>query len=404
MNMSKWTQVLLSAGLISLPAVMQAASDAPEASAVETALSQTTLSGYIDTTAIWKFGTGNANMPGRVYDGADVQDGFNMNLVSLTLDKPLDESEWAAGYHVQMLFGPNAAKRGTGSINALLTPSGPAPASSLVQFAFNEAYVNLRVPVGNGLELHVGQFGTFNGFEAFDVYKNPNWSRSYGFFNETSAHTGIAGFYKVNDWIFVQAGVGNVGAFNSQVDARGPIESEKAYLAMVTLTAPESFGFLKGATLSAGYLVGPNVAGGAKIDQIYVGGVLPLPVTGLSLGYAYDYTSDVLGQGTYANAAALYIMWQATEKLKINTRLDYTSATAGWYYGQGTPGTVHSGGDQLGSVTVTADYSLWKNVISRAELRWDHSLDSTNPYGGTTAGVPRDPDAVSLALNLIYQF
>jgi hypothetical protein len=173
---------------------------------------------------------------------------------------------------------------------------------------------------------------------------------------------------------------------------------------MVTLTAPESFGFLNGATLSAGYLVGPNVAGGAKIDQIYVGGVLPLPVTGLSLGYAYDYTADVVGQGTYANAAALYIMWQATEKLKINTRLDYTSSTAGWYYSQLTPATVHSGGDQLGSITVTADYSLWKNVISRAELRWDHSLDSTNPFGGTVAGAPRDPDAVSLALNLIYQF
>ena len=141
-------------------------------------------------------------MPGRVYDGSDVQDGFNMNLVSLTLDKPLDESEWAAGYHVQMLFGPFAAKRGTGSIVPIGTGG---PASSVVQFAFNEAYINLRVPIGNGIEFHLGQFGTFNGFEAFDTYKNPNWSRSYGFFNETSAHTGIAAFYKVSDCLFIQA-------------------------------------------------------------------------------------------------------------------------------------------------------------------------------------------------------
>jgi hypothetical protein len=298
-----------------------------------------------------------------------------------------------------MLMGPGAAKRGTGLISSFST----------TEFAFNEAYINLRVPIGNGLELHVGQFGTFNGYEAYDTYKDPNWSRSYGFFNETSAHTGIAAFYKVSDCIFLMAGVGNVGPFNSQVDARSSVESAKAYLAMITLTAPESFGFLKGATISGGYTTGPNVAGGAHVDQIYVGGTVPLPITGLSLGYAYDYTGDAFGPGGgtagYANAAALYILFQATEKLKLNTRIDYTSASQGYYYPAGaTAGTVHSGNDQLGSLTVTADYSLWKQVVSRLEFRWDHSLDGTSPYGGTVAGTPRDQNALSLGLNLIYTF
>src|SRR3954464_3596327 len=125
MKISKWTKKLLSAGLISLPAVMLA-EDAPPPSQVLTALASTTLSGYVDTTAVWKFGTGNANMPGRVYDGPDVQDGFNLNVVSLTLDKPIDPSGWSAGYHVQMLMGPGAAKRGTGLI-----------ANPSTDFAFN---------------------------------------------------------------------------------------------------------------------------------------------------------------------------------------------------------------------------------------------------------------------------
>jgi hypothetical protein len=93
--------------------------------------------------------------------------------------------------------------------------------------------------------------------------------------------------------------------------------------------------------------------------------------------------------------------------LKINTRLDYTSATQGWYYSPGTPSTFHSGNDQLGSLTVTADYSLWKNVVSRAEFRWDRSFDGTRPYGGTATGEGANPDqknAVSLALNIIYLF
>jgi hypothetical protein len=399
MKINKWTKLLMSAGLLSLPAVALA-DGTPAPSTVLTSLSSTTLSGYVDTSAVWKLGSGNANMPGRVYDGADVQDGFNLNVVSLTLDKPLDDTLWAAGYHVQMLMGPGAAKRGTGLLSS----------SSTTEFSFNEAYVNLKVPIGNGLEVHVGQFGTFNGYEAYDTYKDPNWSRSYGFFNETSAHTGVAAFYKVNDMITVQGGVGNVGLFNSQVDAKSPVESAKAYLAMITFTAPESMGFLKGATLSGGFTTGPNVGNGPYAEQFYVGGTIPLPISTLSLGYAYDYTANIKQfiaadptvDGGYANAIALYILWQATEKLKINTRLDYTTATVGWYDPQGVvPGQDN---DKLGSLTVTADYSLWKNVVSRAEFRWDHSFDDVSRFGGTVAGEPRDGNAVSLALNIIYLF
>ncbi len=171
MKISQWTKMLLSAGLVSLPAVMLA-DDAPAPSTVLTALSATTLSGYVDTSAVWKFGTGDANMPARTYDGSDAQDGFNLNVVSLTLDKPLDTSDWAAGYHVQMLLGPGATKRGTGIATG---GSGGAIATDI---SFNEAYVNLKVPVLNGLEIHVGQFGTFNGYEAYDTFKDPNWSRS----------------------------------------------------------------------------------------------------------------------------------------------------------------------------------------------------------------------------------
>lgn len=401
MKISKWTKMLLSTGIVSLPAVMLADS-APQPATVLTALSSTTLSGYVDTTAVWKFGTGDANLPGRVYDGPDVQDGFNLNVVSLTLDKPLDKTDWSAGYHVQMLMGPGAAKRGTGIIENPNT-----------DFAFNEAYVNLNVPIGNGLEVHVGQFGTFNGYEAYDSYKDPNWSRSYGFFDETSAHTGVAAFYNFTSWLTVQAGVGNTGPFNSQVDAKAQTESAKAYLGMITLTAPDSWGWMKGATLSAGALNGPNVEFNRHVTQLYIGGTMPLPVTGLSLGVAYDYDSninqfiaDANVSGGYAHAEALYILWQATDKLKINTRLDHTGASPGWYYpvGDEDPNTDNTGSQQLGSLTVTADYALWKNVDSRVEFRWDRALDGSHPYGGTVAGEPDQKNALSLALNIIYMF
>jgi hypothetical protein len=403
MKINQWTLSLLSLGAISLPSVVQADEAPSPLSPLLTAVAKTTLSGYVDTSATWMTGTGNANLPGRVYDGPDTQDGFNLNLVSLTLDKPLDETSWAAGYHVQMIMGPFAAKRGTGLINPVSTPSGPAPASSVTEFAFNEAYVALRVPVGNGIDFKIGQYGTYNGFEAFDSYKDPNWSRSYGFYIETSAHTGISANYKVNDMISVQAGIGNVGPYNSQVNAKSSSESSKAYLGMVTFTAPESFGFAKGASVSGGYTVGPaNGANSSRVNQMYIGGTIPTPLKELSLGIAYDYAANIVGKSTYANATALYVIYQATEKLKLNTRFDYASGTEG-AYGYAAVASNHPR-NELFAATLTADYSLWKNVLSRAELRWDHSLTGDRIYGGTVAGAPDKRNALSLTGNLVYMF
>jgi hypothetical protein len=389
MKINKWTSTLVGAGLITVPAL----AFADEAlKPVLTSLSTTTLSGYVDTSATWKFGTGNANMPGRVYDGADTQDGFNLNVVSLTLNKPLDESQWSSGYNVQLLFGPGAHKRGTGS----LIGGGAG------DVAFNEAVVLLRAPVGNGLDFKVGQFGTYNGYEAYDTYKNPNWSRSYGFFIESSAHTGVSASYKFSDAVSVMAGVGNMAGFNNQVDAKyAGAESKKAYLTMITFTAPESFGFLKGASLSAGYTGGVNGPTNSWMqNNYYLGLSLPTPVSGLGVGIAFDYTTGIGFEDSYAGALAGYLTYQATEKLKVSGRADY-----GWgsntTYGY-TAATA--GNNKLFSLTATADYSIWKNVISRAELRWDTCLTSDRPFGGKTVGEPSDKNAVSLTANFIYQF
>src|SRR5213594_3332992 len=106
MKFNKWTLALAAGGVVSLGSIAQA--EEKPMSQVMTAVSSTTLSGYVDTSAIWKFGTGNANLPGRQFDGPDKQDGFNLNVVGLTLHKPLSEDQWAAGYKVDLLFGPDA--------------------------------------------------------------------------------------------------------------------------------------------------------------------------------------------------------------------------------------------------------------------------------------------------------
>src|ERR1700761_717869 len=117
MKFNKWTLGLAAVGLVSWNSAALADDSASAAPAtVLTSLSSTTLSGYVDTSAQWNLGTGNANTPPYSFGGASKADGFNLNVVQLSLDKPLDESEWAAGYHVDLWLGPDAAALGTTSI------------------------------------------------------------------------------------------------------------------------------------------------------------------------------------------------------------------------------------------------------------------------------------------------
>jgi hypothetical protein len=389
MKFNKWTLTLAAAGVVSLGSVAQGEEAKNQ---VLTALSSTTLSGYVGTSAIWKLGTGNTFMPGRAYDGPAKQDGFNLNVIKLTLEKPLDEGQWSAGYKVDLLFGPDATY--------FKSFSGGGPASQ--DFAVQQAYVNLRAPVGNGLDFKMGVFDSIIGYESFDSYKNPNYSRSYGYAMTPRTHTGLLATYQVAEWMSLMAGVADTtfGTVNERAlrPSGFATESEKTYMAGLVLTAPESFGAMKGAALYAGVVNGLNGATSPAISPTditcwYAGVSVPTPLTGLSVGASYNYTGNTAsGAGFarssfYANASSLYLTYQATEKLKFANRFEYATSTLG---------------DVMGE-TFTLDYSLWANVITRAEFRWDHDLNSQNIFGGV-AGLNQQKNAYSLALNVIYKF
>lgn len=410
MKVNKWTLGLAAAGVVSLGSVAQA----EEASEhLMTAVSGTQISGYVSTSMSWMPGTGSrfGALPGRSFhDGIAKQDAFNLDVIDLTVSKSLDESEWAAGYKAELWFGPDA--------NAYASSSTFANTSD---FNIRQAYVELRAPVGNGIDFKVGVFDTVIGYEVSNHDANPNFGRSYGWGIEPTSHTGVLASYKITDFVSFSAGVANNGLANpigGSVGTSPVIESDKSYMAGVYFTAPEDWGFLSGATLSAGYVDSTlsGVAGvGNKADlhNYYVGLALPLPIEGWSLGAVWDYRGqgqDGVTQGNYANAYALYLSAAVTEKMKINLRADYTSAVAGTYY---AAGAGHN--NELGSLTATLDYSLWENVLTRLELRWDHQLSggAADANGGVDGGIfgggvgsfgNADKNAVSVALNVIYKF
>src|SRR5436190_8003907 len=243
MKVEKWTVALATLGVISLPCIGSAEE---QPSSVMTALSSTTLSGYVDTSAQWNFGTGNANMPPYKFGGPSKADGFNLDVVQLRIEKPLDESEWSAGYRADLWFGPDANVLGTQSTLS----------TGVSDFAIRQAYAALRVPVFNGIDFKLGVFDSIIGYESVESPNNPNYPRSYGHSIEPQTETGLLASYRFSDLVSASVGVANtVGpVINSRAFA--PLqtfnpyaESYKAYMGSIAITAPESMGFLQGSTL-----------------------------------------------------------------------------------------------------------------------------------------------------------
>ncbi len=401
MKVNKWTLGLAAIGLVSLPSLMQADEKMVP---LTTALSSTVISGYINTSIQWNPGTGNNNQPGFAFNGANKADGFNLNAVKIALERPLDEGTWAAGYKAEIALGPDA--------NALALGNGSSR-------AIKQAYVALRAPLGTGLDFKVGVFDTIIGYETFDAGSNPNFTRSYGYTIEPTTHTGVLATYQFNDIVGVSAGVANsfgpniggTGTSVTSTDRAFPrrAESYKTYMGSFALKAPSQLGFLEGSTLYAGVINGYNGAGAVRADQTswYVGSTLATPIKNLKLGASYDYAGvsaqPHLGVTSgYANATALYLSYQITEKLSVHNRGEYFSQTPA-AAGPGLPRKVIA-------VTSTVQYDLWKNVLSRLEFRWDRAVDGTTPYGGTTPGAggpvtgPTKRNNFLVVANLIYKF
>ncbi|MBT5925993.1 MAG: outer membrane beta-barrel protein, partial [Verrucomicrobia bacterium] len=164
-----------------------------------------------------------------------------------------------------------------------------------------------------------------------------------------------------------------------------------SYLGSVTVVAPESTGFLSGAALYAGIVDGVT-GGGDDQTNLYIGGTAPTPVDGLAVGIAYDHINNSGGAvgAPDADILALYASYQATDKMTVHGRVEYVEGDAGLYYG--------GDDNELLGLTATLDYSLWENVITRLEGRWDQQLDDAPAAYGSS------DDIFTLTLNAIYNF
>jgi len=421
MKFNKWTLGLAAVGLVSLTSVARA-DEKP--SAVQTALSNTTISGYVSASA-------NVGLTDNYYSSPAAAipfqtgklNGFNLDVVKLSIAKPEDEGPWASGYQVDLLFGPDAV-----NYNSTV---GSADAD----YAIKQAYVTLRTPVGNGIDWKVGVFDSPLGYEVFDSGSNPNYTRSYGYAIEPTELTGVSATYKISDAWSLNGGVADtsVAGINNRNNDTGSLVSSTwhlAYFGDVTYTAPSSLGWLAGSTAFAGILYGgadtvsngyvDGTQGGNQVN--YYGGLtLNTPWTKFTGGVAFDYAQNFLGgygSDSVGNptpgygyrydefAIGLYGTYKATDKLSFNARGEYVEADA-------FSGGNYNSSLNLVELTGTVEYDLWANVVSRLEVRWDQNLQGASDalgllqnstYTGTSPNYTTERSSVGLYANVIYKF
>lgn len=398
-------------------------------------LESTQISGYVQASYQRSWNTENGSpglTPTRGFNPN--RNSFDVDQVKITLEKPLDESDYAAGYRIDMLYGSNVRnwigpatyvgpnREGTGSQGVF--DSGMA--------TLEQAYVQFRLPVGNGVEVKFGKFVTLAGMEVIDAPANQNYSHSYNFlYGIPFTHTGALLSYKFNKTFDAQLAV--VNGWDSLEDNN----SFKTLMGRVGVTLMD--GKLVFSTVAIG---GPERNSG--INHLPTGGgndsdyrwVVDETVTyqvneklsvGLDGVYGEERFSfqDGAGQSPTKDAhwwgIAGYAKYQVTPHVSTAARVEYFSDDGGSrLLGAGgltspAPGVATSS-TSFGLIGQNADvqeYTLsaqldnvWKNLTPRLELRYDHINRAVLGGGGSAPDALNDQQqsVFSVSLDFIYTF
>jgi len=179
--------------------------------------------------ASWTYNFADPNTDvnnGRVFDFEHNDPTFNQ--LALFIEKKVDTSKNAfdIGGRAEAIWGADA-----GLIHANgLTDWYDTSRRPENQLDLTQLFIDVNVPVGNGLLVRIGKFVTIIGQEVIDPEGNSLFSHSFLFaFSQPLTHTGILASYNLTDEWAVMAGVtrGWDQAFednNSAVDFLGAIK------------------------------------------------------------------------------------------------------------------------------------------------------------------------------------
>ena len=156
--------------------------------------------GFIENSYTYNFAGANKSNFGRVFDQQSNQ--FLMNQLDLTVERVVNvtKDKWDIGGRMEWIYGADSRFIHSNGLFDHETDE--------YQVDLNQAYLDVAVPVGNGLRVRVGKIVTLLGYETINPTSNPFYSHSYLFgFAIPFTHTGVMGTYQINDNWLVEGGI-----------------------------------------------------------------------------------------------------------------------------------------------------------------------------------------------------
>ena len=455
-------------GVLAAVVSLSLADSAPEASAqdtkkmvqnnfVETAQKGIKLSGYVDAGYSYNF-TGSSTQGSQVnsrFLGDSTQKGdFNLYAVKIALEKALtSENKAQAGFRADVMIGEDAQyliNRGQPYDAGSGTNGNDNTQANSNALFLEQAYVNIRAPVGNGWDFKVGKFVTILGYEVIERPANMNitygqlWQNAFPL-----TYIGVLSSYRFDDYLDGKLGVVNGSNSDNNTTVNGDSDGV-AVLAALNVTAPggnanwsNNFQYSTALENNTSYQNDPLGTGQQPTSSAPVNNFAS-PASGYAVVYnswgnwAPKFANDklllafdsALGNASWSSAdnitvnttwygAAVYAKYQFNDWFSLASRADYLgSNNAGKFGTQGAistssaandfPNSGHVTGNNYWSYTLTSAFNVIDNLLIRAEYRldWGSGINSTQttPNDNGVSGVQSGGPCHYAGAEVVYSF
>ena len=432
-------------GVLAAVTSLSLADSAPEASAqdtkkmvqnnfVETAQKGIKLSGYVDAGYSYNFtGSGNQSQVNGRFGSDTAQRGdFNLYAVKIALEKALtSENKAQAGFRTDIMLGEDASyfiNRTAGQLSNTNNNSN--------SLFLEQAYVEIRAPVGNGWDFKVGKFVSILGYEVMERPANMNTTFGLLFNVMPLYYTGVLSSYKFDDYLDAKLGVVN-GSNSDNNTTTNPNGSDGvALLAALNVTAPggnanwsNNFQYSTGndnntsvsSTQNSNFTSSAVTANVSAYTVIYntwgnwapkfANDKLLLAFNALlgntsGSGSAGGVTGDTNINSCWYGAGA-YAKYQFNDWFSLCSRGEYLGSNNSYAFGnQGQTSTSwnHVTGNNLWEYTLTAGFNVIDNLLIRAEYRMDWGSNIYNTANGYQNGSQSGGPAYYAGAEVVYSF
>jgi hypothetical protein len=366
--------------------------DPPVAAMTDITLSGFVTSSYFHDTSEPPASNGHIS-PGYLWNR--VNDNFSLNKVKITLASPPVEAsgeKFDVAYRVSLIFGQDAP----------IVNSGFNGGTRGAATGFNdvrEAYIEMNVPVGTGLNVRAGELISLLNYESGDGgAANQNFSQGFQwFFTGNGPADGVQLGYDVNSMVGVKVRVSN-GLYAGPIDNN----SSKSFMGAIDLKPYKDlwvnllgFGGREDVAFAQDVYGGEILAGWKATSQLNFG---------TELDYFDFYNphtaapADIRGNSS-VYSGGLWTDYAFTKEYDLALRAEYLSDKNGVDASGGALGLLNpfGTGQDITSVALTLNYTPISRIKIQPEIRYDH----TSFPGGW---VPGKRDRVIFGAGASYLF